>query len=156
MGVVYKAEDTKLRRTVALKFLPRQALGDEEEKARFIREAQAAAALDHPNICTIHEINEIDDTSFITMAYVDGPNLKEEIESKGTRAATRTLAQISKEDEPFFIWLRRLDALKAVLQERTTIFFDSEIELFKDFVEPPTELSAELPIELPREAPDRE
>ena len=81
MGVVYKAEDTKLRRTVALKFLPRQALGDEEEKARFVHEAQAAAALDHPNICTIYEISEIDETSFITMAYVDGPNLKEEIKS---------------------------------------------------------------------------
>jgi len=80
----------------------------------------------------------------------------QEIESKGTRAATRTLAQISKEDEPFFIWLRRLDALKAVLQERTTIFFDSEIELFKDFVEPPAELPAELPIELPLETPDQE
>ena len=80
----------------------------------------------------------------------------QEIESKGTRAATRTLAQISKEDEPFFIWLRRLDALKAVLQERTTIFFDSEIELFKDFVEPPAELPAQLPMELPRETPDQE
>lgn len=80
----------------------------------------------------------------------------QEIESKGTRAATRTLAQISEEDAPFFIWLRRLDALKAVLQERTTIFFDSEIELFKDFVQPPAELPAELPIELPRETPDQE
>ena len=78
----------------------------------------------------------------------------QEIESKGTRAATRTLAQISEEDAPFFIWLRRLDALKAVLQERTTIFFDSETELFRDFVEPPAELPAKLPMELPREAPD--
>lgn len=78
----------------------------------------------------------------------------QEIESKGTRAATRTLAQISEEDAPFFIWLRRLDALKAVLQERTTIFFDSETELFRDFVEPPAVLPAELPMELPGEAPD--
>ena len=75
----------------------------------------------------------------------------QEIESKGTRAATRILAQINEEDTPFFIWLRRLDALKAVLQERTTIFFDSETELFKDFVRPP----AELPMELPPEAPDQ-
>jgi membrane protease subunit HflC len=80
----------------------------------------------------------------------------QEIESKGTRAATRTLAQISKEDEPFFIWLRRLDALKAVLQERTTIFFDSKSELFKDFVEPPAGLPSEPPIELPPETPDQE
>jgi len=79
----------------------------------------------------------------------------QEIESKGTRAATRTLEQISKEDTPFFIWLRRLDALKAVLQERTTIFFDSETELFRDFVEPPAGLPAELPMELPPEAPDQ-
>ncbi len=80
----------------------------------------------------------------------------QEIESKGTRAATRTLAQISKEDEPFFIWLRHLDALKAILQERTTIFFDSETELFKDFAKPPAELPAEPSIELPRETPDQE
>ncbi len=81
MGVVYKAEDTKLKRTVALKFLSPQSLGSKEERSRFIHEAQAAAALDHSNICTIHEINEADGKSFIAMAYVDGPSLKEEVES---------------------------------------------------------------------------
>ncbi|MBL7136263.1 MAG: protein kinase [Candidatus Marinimicrobia bacterium] len=81
MGVVYKAEDTKLRRTVALKFLTSQTLGSEEERARFVNEAQAAAALDHPNICTIYEINEADDRTFIAMAYVEGQSLKEKIES---------------------------------------------------------------------------
>lgn len=88
MGVVYKAEDTKLKRTVALKFLPPHALGNDEEKARFVHEAQAAAALDHPNICTIYEINEIeltpgesrDGQTFIAMAYVPGQSLKEKIE----------------------------------------------------------------------------
>ena len=81
MGVVYKAEDTKLKRMVALKFLPSHALGSDEEKARFVHEAQAAAALDHPNICTIYEINEADGQNFIAMAYVPGQSLKEKLES---------------------------------------------------------------------------
>ena len=62
---------------VALKFLPLQAMADEEEKARFEHEAQAAAALDHPNICTVHEINESDGKTFIAMAYVEGQSLQE-------------------------------------------------------------------------------
>jgi TolB-like protein/tRNA A-37 threonylcarbamoyl transferase component Bud32 len=81
MGEVYKAEDTKLRRTVALKFLSRQALGSQDDKARFIHEAQAAAALNHPNICTIHEIDEVEGQSFIAMEFVEGDSLKDIIES---------------------------------------------------------------------------
>ena len=77
MGVVYKAEDTKLKRTVALKFLSSQSLGTPDEMTRFVHEAQAAAALDHPNICTVHEIDEADGHTFIVMAYVDGQSLKE-------------------------------------------------------------------------------
>jgi len=81
MGVVYKAEDTKLKRTVALKFLPPELTHVPEIKTRFMREAQAAAALDHPNICTVHEFDETEKTSFISMAYIEGQSLKKKIES---------------------------------------------------------------------------
>ena len=80
MGAVFKAEDTKLNRTVALKFLPANALADEGDRARFLHEAQAAAALHDPNICTVYEINEADDQVFISMAYLPGGNLKDKIE----------------------------------------------------------------------------
>ena len=76
MGVVYKAEDTKLERTVALKFLSLTSIG-EEEKKRFKREAKAAASLNHPNIATIHAIEEVDDVTFIVMEYIKGKELKE-------------------------------------------------------------------------------
>ena len=72
MGVVYKAEDTKLERTVALKFLAQHLLGDDEAKERFLREAKAAAALDHPNICTVYEIADVDGKTFISMAFLKG------------------------------------------------------------------------------------
>ncbi len=80
MGVVYKAKDNKLKRTVALKFLPPLLTSSEEAKERFIREAQAAAALDHPNICTVHEIDEAEKRTYISMAYVEGQSLKKRIE----------------------------------------------------------------------------
>lgn len=82
MGVVFKAEDTKLDRLVALKFLPRQYSINKEEKQRFIHEAKAAAALDHTNICAIYEIDETEDGQmFIVMAYYDGETLKDKITS---------------------------------------------------------------------------
>jgi serine/threonine protein kinase/tetratricopeptide (TPR) repeat protein len=79
MGVVYKAEDVQLGRTVALKFLPRHVLGDPNERARFLQEARAAAVLHHPNICTIHEIDSVDDQTFIAMTCVEGENLHDRI-----------------------------------------------------------------------------
>ena len=81
MGVIYKAQDLKLERLVALKFLPHHICPDEEEKIRFIREAKAASALDHPNIGTIYEIVESDDGQMsIVMAYYEGETLKQKIE----------------------------------------------------------------------------
>lgn len=81
MGVVYSAEDTKLKRTVALKFLPPHLAADEQDKKRFIHEAKAASALDHPNICDIHDIGETDDGQlFIVMDCYEGETLKKKIE----------------------------------------------------------------------------
>ena len=80
MGVVYKADDTKLDRTVALKFLPSKYLQDKEKEARFIHEAKSASALDHPNICTIFEINKTESGElFIAMGCYDGKTLKQKI-----------------------------------------------------------------------------
>jgi hypothetical protein len=107
MGVVYEARDTRLERTVALKFLPPAISADAGAKQRFMHEAQAAAALDHPNICTIHEVGETGDGQlFIAMPFYDGETMKQRIArgpldlSEALDVALQTARGLAKNTSP--------------------------------------------------------
>lgn len=82
MGVVYKAQDTKLHRTVAIKALAPELVGDEKARTRFLREARAASAIDHPNICTVYDIQDVEGLFFFVMPYVEGKTLKKYINAR--------------------------------------------------------------------------
>jgi len=117
MGVVYKAEDLKLHRFVALKFLPDEVAKDPEALSRFQREAQATSALNHPNICTIHDIDEYEGQPFIAMELLEGQTLREWIAHGGGALPRRPLYGPFATDQLFALAIQIADALDAAHQK---------------------------------------
>jgi eukaryotic-like serine/threonine-protein kinase len=114
MGIVYKAHDTKLDRIVALKFLPSDIIASDADKQRFIREAKAAAALNHPNICTIYSVEEHNGHQFISMEYVDGVNLRQQSAGRGQTSELR--GQTSEAEERGTLNLKHENAIYYAIQ----------------------------------------
>ena len=110
MGVVYRAEDTRLGRQVALKCLPADLVADPPTVERFLREARAAAALSHPNICTIHEVDEADGHHFITMELLEGQTLRERIAAAPSRSKSWS-ASVSKPPTPLMPRTRKASCI---------------------------------------------
>ena len=113
MGVVYKAEDTKLGRLVALKFLPEELANDHKALERFKREARAASALNHPNICTIHDIDQHEGQPFIAMELLEGETLRERLGRRALRAPAEGQSPPVQTDEVLDLAIQIADALEA-------------------------------------------